>query len=91
VGVSLHPVESFPDLSGWIHVHRNLGDVWDIVQDPVANLLGNTVPFGNAQGGIYRNVDLQVEPMADPAGAHLTNLTHPRDVSRGERDAFQHL
>ncbi len=89
VGMGLHSVKSLPDLADRVYVHRHLRDMGDMVQDLVADLFGNAVSLGDTQGWVHGDVDLEVEPVAAPAGAHLGNLTDPRSLMRDLLGVFQ--
>ena len=77
MGVVVDMVEGLSALGGWVHVHRHLGHMGDMMQHLMTDLLGHLVPVRDCCGRIYGDVDLEGEAMTDPACAHFGDVVDP--------------
>ena len=61
-----------------------------MVTQLVIDLRRNLVPVAHGQRGVYRDIGLDREAMADPASANLGDLLYPWDMSCGMAHLVNH-
>lgn len=70
----------FAGSRGRVNMNGGIGEVPQLMQEIVAHLLGNVMALLHRETGQYRNIDLCMEPMAQPSDPDFTDVTDPLGV-----------
>src|SRR5262245_44298979 len=70
-------------LIGGVDMHDDAAEVAHVVQELVADLLGDGMPLSHRQSRRYRNAHFRPKIMAHPAGLHLRHGLHSWDMRGG--------
>jgi hypothetical protein len=72
-----------PRLIGGVDMHDDAAEVAHVVEELVADLLGDGMPLSHRQCRCHRNAHFCPTIMAHPAGLHLCHRLHSWDVRSG--------
>lgn len=62
---------------GRVNMNGSMGKIPQLMQEIVAHLLGNVMALFHREIGPYRNIDLGMEPMAQPSDSDFADIANP--------------
>ena len=74
-----------------VNMNGGIGQVAQLMQEMVAHLLGNVMALFHRETGQHRNINLCMEPMAQPSDTDLTDVADPWGVMDRMRNLIKYL
>ena len=91
MGVFADPMMTVSPLSVWVDMDRHAAQVWNVVEQLVADFPRDVVPFGHRQPTRDRHVQHRVNPVSDPSGPYVGDFLDAGHMTGGMRNRLQRV
>ena len=91
VDVLAYPMVPLTTLAVRVNVNRDASEMGEVMEEPVADLLGDLVALGNRETAGHGDVDLRMQPVTDPARPNVGDVLDAGNVSGGVDDLVHGL